>query len=989
MSTPGPILPAVDAASASPAAAAKPFFVVGIGASAGGLAALDQLFSAIARDTEPAMAYVLVQHLAPDHASVLATLIQRHTFLPVFQVENGMRVEPGRVYIIPPNSDLALVHGALQVLQPAVAHGRRLPIDAFLRTLATDCGERAIAVILSGTGSDGSLGVRAIKAAGGMVLVQDPESAEYDGMPRNALATGLVDLIATPEQMPGALAAYATHFAESEKRLDSAAHRPLPTALASVFALLRARTGHDFSQYKKRTILRRIERRMVVQQIADLPAYAHFLEANATEVGALFRDLLIGVTGFFRDPEAFHALESALGPLLFKTRAADATIRVWVPGCSTGEEAYSLAILLQEQLEAAKRPIRVQIFATDIDAGAIERARTGVYSAAAVADLTPERRARFFAPHDDGTQFRVAKFLREMLVFSEQDIIRDPPFSRLDLISCRNLLIYLGPELQRKVIPLFHYALNPGGLLLLGTSESVGHFSDFFALIDPKAKLYARRGDMTANARRNGGLLLPTLSLPVEAVRTSDKVQRMPKIPLRELTERTLLAHHTPAAVLVQANGDILFVHGRTGRYLEPAPGESNLNVLKMAREGLTHELHLALHQAIATGKTVHCAGLRCRSNDGVARLDLTIRVVPTEGDAVFYLVVMEEPRAPQEIRIGLQEALEGQATEGAHIARLKRDLQTQADSLRAITDDLESSNEELRAANEELQSVNEELQSTNEELETSKEELQAVNEELANVNAELQQRVTELSRANSDMNNLMAATGVGTIFLDPDLRIQRFTPAVTAVINLIATDVGRPVGQIVSNLLGYDTLVADVRAVLATLAPQEHEVRSATAWYLLRIRPYRTPANVIEGAVLTFTDITALKRSQEAMRRLAVVVHDSRDAILVQDLAGQILAWNGAAEREYGWTEAEALAKNMSEFMPLTAQPRARDAVERLRAGEVLGEQTSQRIAKDGRVLDIELTATALVTESGAVYAISTTERVAHDGPGRRVIPG
>ena len=575
-----------------------------------------------------------------------------------------------------------------------------------------------------------------------------------------------------------------------------------------------------------------------------------------------------------------------------------------------------------------------------------------------------------------------------MLVFSEQNVIKDPPFSRLDLISCRNLLIYLGPELQSRLIPLFHYALNPGGLLLLGTSESVGTFGDLFTLLHPKAKLYLRKDDVNAVLRRNSGLLFPSMSNYQTTIRLPEKAPRMRKYPLRELTERAVLQHHSPAAALINPQGEILYLHGRTGRYLEPAPGESSLNIQKMAREGLAHELRLALLEIAKTGKVVTRPRLRVRTNGDYSWVNLTIRVVEADreapGKVELYLVVWEEiaevPRdaALQPAKPGPADAAE--ATAHDHLMELQHELQAQTDSLRTMTEDLETSNEELRAANEELQSVNEELQSTNEELETSKEELQAVNEELATVNAELQARVAELSRSNNDMNNLMAGTGVGTVFVDHELRIQRFTPTVTAVINLIPSDVGRPVGQIASNLIGYDQLVADTRGVLDTLVPKDLEVQSATASYLLRIRPYRTLDNVIEGAVITFTDITELKRTTDAMRRLAVVVRDSRDAVLVQDLSGRILAWNPAAERLYGWTEAEALQKNIRELLPEKSRAAALATIERLRNAEVLAPMRAQRVAKAGNILTIALTASALVNEAGAVYAISTTERAEHD---------
>ena len=976
-----------SAVSGSGTAFGGGFPIVGIGASAGGLAALDAFFAAIPTDRFPGMAFALVQHLAPDHKSLLGALIQRHTQLKVVEVTDGMTVEPNCAYVIPPNRSMAFRNGKLYVQEPSEPHGRRLPIDSFFRSLAEGCREHAIGVVLSGTGSDGALGIRAIKAAGGMAMAQLPASAEHDGMPTNAIATGLVDYILPPAEMPAQLLAYAEQALGDPRHGATLPDPQALTALEAIFALLRARTGHDFSEYKKRTILRRIERRMAVRQLTTLEAYAEAVQEHPEEVTALFRDLLIGVTDFFRDPDAFAALEGPIQHVLRHKQDGD-TLRVWVPGCSTGEEAYSLAIVLQEQMEVAKRQLKLQLFATDIDPVAIEQARTGLYPASALADMAAARRTRYFALEGDGGRYRIHKSLREMLVFSEQNVIKDPPFSRLDLISCRNLLIYLGPELQSKLIPLFHYALNPGGLLLLGTSESVGSFGDLFTLLDPKAKLYERKNDVNAVLRRNSGLLFPSMSNYRTTIRLPDKAPRMRKYPLRELTERAVLQYHSPAAALINPQGEILYLHGRTGRYLEPPPGESSLNIPKMAREGLAHELRLALLEIAKGGKVVTRPRLRIRTNGDYSWVNLTIRFVEVDRDAPskvgLYLVVWEEIPEPQLDPAPLAaKAAPGdvaEATAHDHLLELQRELQAQTDSLRTMTEDLESSNEELRAANEELQSVNEELQSTNEELETSKEELQAVNEELATVNAELQARVAELSRSNNDMNNLMAGTGVGTVFVDHELRIQRFTPTVTAVINLIPSDVGRPVGQIASNLIGYDTLVADTRGVLDTLVPKDLEVQSATASYLMRIRPYRTLDNVVEGAVITFTDITELKRTTDAMRRLAVVVRDSRDAVIVYDLAGQVLAWNAAAERLYGWTETEALQKNIKDLLPATNQPAALATIERLRNAEVLAPMRAQRVTKDGKTLTIALTASALVNEAGAVYAISTTERAEHD---------
>ena len=548
--------PAADPNSLPPAPG---FPIVGIGASAGGLAAFEAFFSGMPTEADPGMAFVLVQHLAPDHKSILTDLIRRYTRMQVFEVEDGMLVRPNCAYIIPPNRDMAFLNGTLHLLEPSAPRGQRLPIDFFFRSLAQDQHERAICIVLSGTGSDGTLGVRAIKGEGGMVMAQNPASTEYDGMPRSAIGTGLVDYELPPAEMPAQLIAYAAHAFGKPPRAATAPAPKAENALKKIFILLRAQTGHDFSQYKPSTIHRRIERRMAVHQIETMDGYVKCLQQTPVEVDALFRDLLIGVTNFFRDPEAFKALEEQVIPKLFAGKPASAMISVWAPGCSTGEEAYSLAILLAERQEALKQGFQVQVFATDIDSKAIATARAGLYPANIAADLSSERLARFFAAKPDGSAFRIHKGIRDMMVFSEHNVIKDPPFSKLDLISCRNLLIYMGGDLQKKVIPLFHYALKPGGMLFLGTSETVGEFGDLFVALDRKSKLYQRKEDFRGAQRAALGRFFPPMTaidvaLPRAAGKTADGGKR----PLRELTEQALLQQVAPAGALVNEHGDIL-----------------------------------------------------------------------------------------------------------------------------------------------------------------------------------------------------------------------------------------------------------------------------------------------------------------------------------------------------------------------------------------------------------------------------------------------
>jgi two-component system CheB/CheR fusion protein len=984
-------------AGLAPSIVAKPFPIIGVGASAGGLAAIEAFFSGMPVDGDPGMAFVLVQHLDPDHKSLLAELIQRRTRMPVTEAVDGMVVQANCVYIIPPNRDMAFLNGTLQLLEPVAPRGHRLPVDFLFASLAADQQEHAVGVVLSGTGSDGTQGVREIKGQGGMVMVQSPASAEFDGMPQSALATGLVDFVLPPAEMATQLMAYVAHAFGRPPHPASALLPVSGNVLKKIFVLLRAQTGHDFSQYKPSTIHRRIERRMAVHQIESMVSYLKYLQQTPLEVQALFNDLLIGVTNFFRDPEAFAALEEKAIPQLFASKAVGSAVRVWCAGCSTGEEAYSMAILLQERLELLKTSYKVQVFATDIDSRAIAVARAGLYPTSIADHVTPERLARFFTLEPDGSAYRVHKGIRDLLVFSEQDVIKDPPFSRLDLISCRNLLIYLSADLQKKLISLFHYALLPGGRLFLGSSESAGEHGDLFAAIERKAKIYQRKEDFQGAQRAALGRFLPPLmDKDTSRLPHADKTPDLAKLSLRELTEQTLLQQVALVAALVNSQGDMLYLHGRAGLYLEPAPGEAGINnVLKMAREGLRRDLTVCLHKAAASRETVRAPGVRVKTNGHFSLVDVC--VCPVLGGAAaalespLFLVMLEQaperlaaiaatPSVPLAISAGSDKL---GLDDNAQIAELHDELLAKEEYLRAVNEELETANEELKSSNEEMQSVNEELQSTNEELETSKEEMQSINEELSTVNTELQTKVGDLSRANNDMNNLLAGTGIATIFVDHSLRILRFTPAASQIINLILSDVGRPVSHIVSNLVGYTSLLADVQEVLKTLIPKEAEVQTTDGKsYTLRILPYRTLDNVIEGAVVTFVDVTEVRRTREALQkvnallRLAVVVRDAHDAITVQALDGRIIAWNPGAEQLYGWSEAEALQLNVSDRIPKALQPVALGQVQQLSQAQTLAPFQTQRLTKDGRTRHVTLTATALLNHAGQVDAIATTER-------------
>jgi two-component system CheB/CheR fusion protein len=856
------------------------FPVVGIGASAGGLAAIEQFLAAMPKDTISGMAFVVVQHLDPDHKSILLDLIKKYTRMPALKIENGMRVQPNCVYVIPPKKDLSLMHGKLHLAEPSEPRGLRLPIDSFFRSLAEDQHERAICIVLSGTGTDGTLGLKAIKAEGGMVMAQSPESAAYDGMPSNAIATGLVDYVLPPGKMPEQLMSFAQHaFDRSQMPVTD----PVSTNVNSfekIFILLRSKTGHDFSQYKKNTILRRIQRRMVVNQIDSVDDYAHYLQANPTEVETLFRELLIGVTNFFRDPKAFEALKMQAIAKLFERKRPGDPVRVWVPACSTGEEAFSLAILLQEQANSLKQRHKIQVFATDIDDQAIEKARAGLYPESIAADVSPERLARFFT--HENSSYRIRKTIRDIVVFAKQDIIKDPPFSRVDMINCRNLLIYMEPTLQKQIIPMFYYALNRDGYLFLGTSETVGQFVNLFSQVDKKWKLYQRRSDVMPQAASPA--YIPPLISGTGIVRPAHPNATGSKTNIRELAERALLDEYIPACAFINAEYEVLYVHGHTGRYLELASGAASLNLLHMAREELKPALAAAVRKAVAQKAAVRYNGLEVKADGDTHLVNLLVQPVTKPESATGLLMVIFKDVLP-ESRQGDEAEPVPVYDKDKRISKLEHELATTKEFFQATTEELETSNEELMSTNEEMQSSNEELQSTNEELETSKEELQSINEELVTVNTELQNNIEESSRVNNDMANLLAGTGIGTIFLDTKLMIQRFTPAAAKVINLIQTDVGRPVGDIVPRLAAYDSLVRDISTVLDTLVPREEEVQTREGqWYLMRIQPYRTIENVIEGAVLTFVDITEQKRVRDALsekeNQLRLLVENMGDVI-------------------------------------------------------------------------------------------------------------
>jgi two-component system, chemotaxis family, CheB/CheR fusion protein len=944
------------------------FPIIAIGASAGGLEALETFFTHLPADTGIAMTFVVVQHMPPDYKSILCELLTRYTSLQVYEAEDGMAIAPNAVYVIPANQELTMRQGRLYLGEPSSPRGLCLYIDILFRSLAQEKKERSVCIVLSGAGSDGTLGLKAIKDEGGMAMAQEPETAAYKSMPRNAIDSGLVDYVLSPEEMPEYLIAYLQHSFGKGKKPAGLLSRNDTNSLQKILTLIHAHTGHDFSGYKQSTIVRRIERRLAVNLIESQDEYLTYLEQNPMEVDALFRELLVGVTRFFRDPEAYAALKEKVLPRLFESKRPGDSIRIWVPACSTGEEAYSLAILLQEYLHGLKKYYKVQIFATDIDSRAIGYARSGLYPGGIAADVSPERLKRFFNWDPDSNTYQIDKTIRGMLVFAEQNATGDPPFSRLDMISCRNLLIYLDHELQKKVLHLFHYALNHSGYLFLGTSETISEFGDFFETVDRKWRLYQSKGIMALHSVPKNFLS------PVIKKSSQNKViLKDGKSSFGELVERALLQYYSPACVVTDTNGDILYVHGRTGKYLEPAQGEGSLNVLKMAREGLKLELNAAMRKVVVQKEPIHFPGLRVGGNMEDTMVNVTVSPV-FEGISTLsslVMIVFQEVVHPEVCDPWKEVAATEQTVHDERVFALERDIRNKEEYLQTVIEELETSNEELQSTNEEFQSVNEEL-------ETSKEELQSLNEELMIVNAELQKKNDELSTSNNDMNNMLAGTGVGTVFVDHELKIKRFTPVATQLINLIQADIGRPITHIVSNIMNYHRLSEDVQEVLDTLRPKEVEVRTKSEkWYLMRILPYRTSQNTIEGAVLNFIDFTEQKIIQR-ISRLAVVVRDSNDAVIMQDFEGRILAWNPGAERIYGWSEQEALSMNVRETIPESGREGALKTIKQLAENKRLEPFSVRRLTKNGQIVEVFITATVLLNDEGVPYAVATTERPA-----------
>jgi two-component system CheB/CheR fusion protein len=853
----------------------RSFPIVGIGASAGGLEAFESFFHHVSPVS--GMAYVLVSHLDPSHASILTEILQRSTSMPVLEVQDQMTVQADHVYVIPPNRDMAIFHGVLQLSVPEKARGLRMPIDAFLRSLAEDQSERAVGIILSGTGTDGTLGLRAILGAGGVSLVQEPQSAKYDGMPESAINAGYATQVLPVEKMPEALMSGLRALSQTPAEPETA-----KSGINRILMQLRSATGHDFSQYKKSTIGRRIERRMSMHNIGSQEVYARYLREHPAETGKLFKELLINVTNFFRDPEAFDALKKEVLPLLLADKPEDYVFRAWVAGCATGEEAYSIAILLREYMDETHQEIKVLLYATDLDDDAIAVARAGFYPPNIAQDMSAERLRQYFVKEEAG--YRVKKSIREMVVFAIQNVIKDPPFTRLDLLSCRNLMIYLEPEVQNRLMPAFHYALKPGGVLFLSPSESTGNHNELFTALNRKFKLYRATGTLTSTHTVMSGGLLWTRNPGAKAA--DEVVSKVRETNFAELTRRMLLQSYAPASVVTDEKGNILYVHGDTGRYLRPAPGQATLNIVEMAREGLQLHLRNAVIAAAVENEATLNHEVPVKSNGDFHLVSFSVRSMPGPDGRQLLLISFQDVVPPASGKRG--KAVTPGKAELQRIEEVERELAYTKENLQATIEEQQASNEELKSTNEELQSTNEELQSTNEELETSKEELQSVNEELVTVNAELQAKIEQLAVMQNDMKNLLDNINIGTLFLDIRMRIKRISRGAEHIYRLAASDVGRPLSDIKSNIEGEDLLV-HAKRVLETLVPFEREVCTQRGvWYLARIQPYRTLDNMIDGVVLTFTDISvrvAAEQSVIAARKLSESIVDTvREPLIVLD---------------------------------------------------------------------------------------------------------
>ncbi|MFL6215985.1 MAG: chemotaxis protein CheB [Blastocatellia bacterium] len=955
------------------------FIMVGIGASAGGIQPLQEMFKRIPPDS--GMAYAVILHLSPTHKSNLAEILQHSASIPVTQVQDSVKVEPNHVYVIPPNKNLELQDGMIHLTDVDEIRNKRVPIDLFFRSLAEVYNNAAVAVLLSGTGADGTLGMQRIKEHGGLTIVQDPREAEQGQMPRSAINATVVDFVLPVTEIAVKLLSLREN---AERIVLPPLDAPPPPeksadSLRDVLALVRSRTGHDFSSYKRSTILRRIERRLQVNEIADIPSYVGFLREHAEEGPSLLRDLLISVTNFFRDHEAFEHLERDVVPRLFDGKNALDQVRVWVTGCATGEEAYSIAILLSEFAARLNEPPKLQVFATDIDEDAIARARNGLYPDTITNDVSPERLKRFFIK--EGDHYRVKKDVREMVLFAPHNILRDPPFSKLDLITCRNLLIYLTREIQERVLEVFHFALREDGFLFLGSSESAEGRPALFTPSDKKHRIYRRR------ASESGFSPFPTLpqmgkwEIKLPQLATTQPAR---SLSFADLHQHWLLERHTPSSVLVNENYDILHISGQAGRYLRFAEGEPSRNLMKVVHPSLRQELRAALFAAKQNGSNSESRYVRTEMDGEPLSINLNVEPVgdPEVTLGLTMITFIEVKESAPVIAEPLSQARGDGDGLDMVVRQLEDELQKTRDQLRATIEQYETSVEELKASNEELQAINEELRSATEELETSREELQSVNEELTTVNNELKEKVDEVSRANSDLQNLMASTEIGTIFLDRALHIKRYTPRVQELFNIIPTDLHRPLDHL-THRLSYNGLAEDAEQVLRTLKTIEREISSADGrWFIVRLLPYRTLEDRIDGVVVTFIDITERREAEEALRkseeRLRAAMEIGTVGVIYFKTNGQITNTNRAFMEMSGYSrdDVERGRLRWDELTPPEWMPVTRKALDEFNSSGRISPYEKEYIRKDGTRWSALFAGARLYDGEGVEFVIDLTER-------------
>ena len=927
------------------------FPIVGIGASAGGLEALEQFLGNVPENS--GMAYVVIQHLDPTQKGLLPELLQRISKMKVFQVKDRMAVKPNCVYVIPPNTSMSILKGVLHLFEPIEARGLRLPIDFFLRSLADDRKELGVGIILSGMGSDGSIGIRAIKEKNGIVMVQEPTAAKFDSMPRNAIDSVLVDIVAPANELPAKLLAFLKHIPVVKSNLEIEIKDQ--SALEKIIIILRTRTGNDFSLYKKNTVYRRIERRMGVHKIDKISSYVSFLQENPKEVDILFKELLIGVTNFFRDSLVWEKLKETVIPNIIANLSEGSILRAWIPGCSTGEEAYSLAIVFKEVLEKINSHggFSLQIFGTDLNNEAIDIARKGIFPANIAADVSPERLNRFFITTDDG--YRVKTEIREKVVFAQHNLIMHPPFTKIDILSCRNLLIYMDAELQKKLLGMFYYSVNPEGIMLLGSSETLGKQSHLFTPVDAKLKIYKR----SVTTLRPELVDFPDSFSRTKPTNIEKQIPDKSTLNIQTLADQLLLQHFSPPGVLVNENGDIIYISGHTGKYLEPAVGKANLNIFAMLREGLRNEFPAAFQKAIIKKEAVVLRNIKVGTNGGTQTLNINIQWID-KPELLNGTVMIIFTDVPDITDIKLRAKKGKKALNSISQSELEKELQHAREEIQNTLEEMQTSQEELKSTNEELQSTNEELQSTNEELTTSKEEMQSLNEELQTVNAELQSKVDDFSRVNNDMKNLLNSTDIATLFLDKELNIRRFTNEATKIFKLLKSDIGRPFTDLVSDLI-YPELAADAIEVLRTLVFIQKPIPTKDGrWFSNRIMPYRTFDDRIDGLVITFFNISDLKQVEvqlhetEQMHRL--LLNSSSDVIIKLSTDWKILEFNPEAEKFFGKKRKDAVNQNYIQmFSPEPARKKTEKELNKLLNKGLDGKLKMQVLAAGGNMPVVE----------------------------------